>query len=56
MGGPVDEMRDYALLAAVAETANGPWFFKATGPEKTLRRYRDEFEGFAKTFHIEKES
>ena len=56
MGGPVDEMRDYALLAAVAETANGPWFFKATGPEKTLRSYRDDFEEFAKTFHIEKES
>jgi hypothetical protein len=31
MGGPVEELPGYALLAAIVETAGGPWFFKAPG-------------------------
>ncbi len=36
--GPKD---DYRMLAAVVETASGPWFFKATGPQATIARHRD---------------
>ena len=32
MGGPVDETPNYAMHAAIVETASGPWFFKAVGP------------------------
>ncbi len=53
MGGPVTEKPDYAMLAAIVETANGPWFFKATGPEKTVDHWRDSFYQFIKTFHIQ---
>lgn len=52
MSGPVDEMPDYALLAAIVDSGNGPWFFKATGPQKTLDYWRPEFEKFAQTFHF----
>ena len=48
MGGahPAEELADYALLAAIAETANGPWFFKATGPVKTIDHWRKTFDEF----------
>ena len=52
MGGPVDEMPDYAMLAAIAETAGGPWFFKATGPQATIERWRPNFAQFVKTFRV----
>lgn len=52
MGGPVDEFPDYAMLAAVAETASGPWFFKATGPVKTINHWRESFDDFVTTFKI----
>ncbi len=49
MSGPVEEKPDYAMLAAIVETPNGPWFFKATGPEKTIRYWREDFRKFVKT-------
>jgi len=56
MGGPFDELKDYALLAAIVETSNGPWFFKATGPEKTIARWRSSFDTFTKSLRISGES
>jgi hypothetical protein len=52
MEGPVDEMPGYAMIAAVAETANGPWFFKATGPQKTIDSWRSSFEEFVQSFKV----
>ncbi|MBI4531753.1 MAG: hypothetical protein HY709_09520 [Candidatus Latescibacteria bacterium] len=52
MEGSVDEMPWYAMIAAVAETANGPWFFKATGPQKTIDSWRSNFERFVQSFTI----
>lgn len=52
MGGPTEELPDYALLAAIVDTDSGPWFFKATGPKKTIDYWRPEFEKFARTFHF----
>ena len=54
MGGahPAEELADYALLAAIAETAGGPWFFKATGPVKTIQHWRPSFDEFVNSFKI----
>lgn len=52
MGGPVDEKPGYALWAAIVETPDGPWFFKATGPAKTIQTKRPEFAAFVKTFKL----
>lgn len=32
---------DYRMLAAVVETPNGPWFFKAVGPAGTIVKHRE---------------
>jgi len=53
MQGPVEELPDYAMLAAIVETPNGPWFFKATGPEATIDFWRQSFDKFIKTFKYE---
>ncbi len=52
MSGPFDELKDYALLAAIVETDNGPWFFKATGPEKTIVRWRSSFDAFTRSLRM----
>ena len=54
MSGPVDELPEYALMAAIAETSNGPWFFKATGPQKTIDHWRPSFEKFVRSFDVKK--
>jgi hypothetical protein len=53
MQGPVDELPDYAMLAAIVEAPNGPWFFKATGPEATIDFWRQSFDKFIQTFKYE---
>ncbi|HLG18411.1 MAG TPA: hypothetical protein VI895_01180 [Bdellovibrionota bacterium] len=53
-GGPVEKKPGYAMLAAIAESPSGPWFFKATGPQATIDRWRSGFEQFAKTFEAKK--
>ena len=52
MGGPVDKLSGYAMLAAIAETPNGTWHFKATGPEKTITYWRESFDDFVQSFTI----
>ena len=37
---------DFRMLAAVAETGNGPWFFKLTGPAKTVAQWEPSFQSF----------
>lgn len=49
MGGPVSELPDYAMLAAIIETDRDPWFFKAVGPQKTIDYWRSSFESFITT-------
>ena len=36
----------YRMLGAIAETADGPWFIKLTGPERTVAKWRSGFESF----------
>jgi hypothetical protein len=53
LAGPKEEKPGYAMLAAIAETAAGPWFFKATGPEATLAYWRPDFDAFVASLKIE---
>jgi hypothetical protein len=41
--GPSAPMSDARLYGAVVEGPGGPWFFKATGPDKTMAPQRDAF-------------
>jgi hypothetical protein len=34
------------MLAAIAETSSGPWFFKLTGPENTVKKHQSGFDAF----------
>ena len=40
---------DFRMLAAVAETSSGPWFFKMTGPAKTMAKWEPSFHTFLDT-------
>lgn len=46
------EKPDYAMLAAIVETKEGPWFFKITGQETTVEYWKPAFEEFLMTFRI----
>ena len=39
----------FRMLAAVAETPAGPWFFKLTGPAKTVANWAQSFQSFIDT-------
>jgi hypothetical protein len=48
MKGQVTKPKEnYALLAAIVEVSGDPWFFKLTGPEKTVAAARPDFESLA---------
>lgn len=36
----------YRMLAAVVETPGGPWFFRLTGPERTVSQWEESFHSF----------
>lgn len=40
---PAEKKPGYMLLGAIAEGRDGPWFFKFTGPEATVRAQRPAF-------------
>jgi hypothetical protein len=42
---------NFRMVAAVAETSAGPWFFKLTGPAKTVARWEPGFQSFLDTLH-----
>ncbi len=50
MGGASQPKGSYRMLAAVAEASDGPWFFKLTGPEKTVTKWESSFQSFVDTF------
>lgn len=43
------DKKDFRMLAAVAETPSGPWFFKLTGPAKTIAKWEGSFDDFLGT-------
>ncbi len=46
---PAPSKQSYRLLGAVAEAGNGPWFFKLTGPAKTVAKWEPSFQSFLDT-------
>lgn len=46
MGGGNASKSNYRLYAAIVESPTGPFFFKATGPEKTIKAQRDAIKGW----------
>ena len=40
---------NFRMLAAVLETADGPFFFKLVGPEKTIEKWSGAFADFSKS-------
>ena len=36
----------FRMLGAIAESGKGPWFFKLTGPERTVAKWQSSFESF----------
>ena len=52
MGGmPAEPSPGYALLGAIVEGPDAPWFFKFTGPEKTVEANRKAFELLIASVH-----
>ena len=43
----------FRLLAAVVETPVGPYFFKLTGPDRTVARWDDPFSAFLRSVRVE---
>jgi len=40
---------NYRMLAVVAESGSGPWFFRLTGPMKTVGKWEPSFQAFLDT-------
>tara|TARA_B100000003_G_scaffold208893_1_gene231046 strand:- start:2173 stop:2811 length:639 start_codon:yes stop_codon:yes gene_type:complete len=49
MGGETEELKDYALMAAIILTDSEPYYFKATGPKITIDNNLNKFEMFIKS-------
>ena len=49
MMSPTGTKPGFRMLAAVAETPDGPWFFKLTGPAKTVMKWAPSFQSFLDT-------
>jgi hypothetical protein len=45
--GPTEQ--DFRMLAAIVETPNGPWFFKAVGPKATMAAQAPAFQDFIRS-------
>ena len=50
--GPSTEQPGSRLFGAVVEGPGGPWFFKATGPEKTMEAARADFLAMLKSCRV----
>jgi hypothetical protein len=46
---PAEQKAGYMLLGAIAQGADGPWFFKFTAPEATARAQRESLEAMMRS-------
>ena len=46
MNSVTEELKDYALLAAIISGANEPYYFKMTGPSSLIKSQKKVFESF----------
>ena len=51
MGGDTTPRPDFVLLGAIVEGADANWFFKCTGPRKTMESRRKEFDALIESIH-----
>ncbi|MBU0691085.1 hypothetical protein KKC97_02795 [bacterium] len=54
--GPSSEIPDSRMIASVIETGVGNWFFKFTGPAKTITAHEAKIRAFLKTAKLEEEN
>ncbi len=53
-GGPAPSAHDdWAMLGAIVETGNSPWFFKLTGPRATVEAARRGFDDLVASFRTQ---
>jgi len=50
-GPPSSPKRNWALLGAIVDSVDPPYFFKLTGPEKTVTAARADFDTFVGSLH-----
>lgn len=51
-GGPTGSPKPgYAMIGAIVSAGDAPWFFKMTGPEKTIEANKDELESLITSIH-----
>jgi hypothetical protein len=50
-GAPSTPQPNFRMVAAIVETDAGPWFFKLTGPGRTVERWRASFDQFVVSLH-----
>jgi len=51
-GGKKTEKPNWALLAAIAHSPSGPWFFKVVGPKETVDFHRARFDALVNSFTV----
>ena len=44
---------NFRLMAAVVETPIGPYFFKLTGPDRTVARWNNRFAAFLRSVRVD---
>jgi hypothetical protein len=52
MGGDATPKPGSVLLGAIVERPEANWFFKCTGPKKTMEAHRKEFEALIDSIHV----
>ena len=52
MSSVTEELKDYALLAAIISGANEPYYFKMTGPKSLIKSQKSLFESFIESIEI----
>ena len=52
MASPGPPKPNFRLLAAILETTAGPWFFKLTGPDQTVLKWKQSFDEFTDTLRV----
>lgn len=52
MAPPGQPKPDYRALAAIIDTPSGPWFFKLTGPQRTVEKWEESFYQFVDSLQV----
>ncbi len=53
MSPPGEPKPDYRALFAIIETPSGPWFFRLTGPQRTVGKWEESFDRFVDSLKVQ---